>query len=136
MTSPSIIPICPSYERSVHPPVTPSVMRQSATPPISPVKRPSDCLSPSDHLYTILTCPSGCPTLSDCTSTIYTHPSDHPPLSHSRYDTPISLSACPSPPDCLTATPTHPPIPPSSPMIHSTQDSIHSLAVVNGSIHT
>ena len=106
--------------------------RQSATPPIHLAKRPSDHPSPSDRLYTILTCLSGCPTSSDCTSTIYTHPSDHLPLSHRLYNTPISLSACPSPPDCLTTTTTCLPIRLSSPMIHSTQDSIHSLAVVNG----
>ena len=106
--------------------------RQSATPPVSPAKHPSDRPSPSDRLYTILPHPSGCPTLSDHTSTICTSPSDHLPLSHHLYDTPISPSACPSPPDCLTATTTHQPIRPSSPTIHRTQDSIHSLAVVNG----
>ena len=87
---------------------------QSTTPPISPVKHPSDCPSLSDHLYSILPHPSGCPTSSDHTSNIYTRPSDHPP------------------PNCLTTTTTRPPILPSSPTIHSTQDSIHSLAVVNG----
>ena len=70
--------------------------------------------------------------MSDRTSTIYTHPSAHPPPSHRLYDTPISLSACPSPSDCLTATTTRLPICLSSHMIHHTQDSIHSLAVVNG----
>ena len=123
--------------------------RQSTTPPVSPAKYPSDRPSPSDRLYTILPHLSGCPTSSDCTSTIYTSlsdhlppspclydtptsPSDHPPLSHHLYDTPISPSACPSSPDCLTTTTTRPPIRPSSPTIHCTQDSIHSLAVVNG----
>ena len=130
--SPSIIPVHPSYEQSVHPPITLSRTHQSGTPPISPAKCPSDSPSLSNCLYTILPRPSGCPTLSDHTSTIYTSPSDHPPLSHCLYDTPISLSACPSPADCLTATMTHPPIHPSSPTIHHTQDSIQSLAVVNG----
>ena len=67
-----------------------------------------------------------------CQSTIYTHPSAHPPPSHHLYDTPISPSACPPTTDCLTTTKSHPPIRPSSPAIHSTHDSIHSLAVVNG----
>ena len=105
----SIIPVSPSYAQSVYPPVT-----------------------PSDHLYTILPCLSGCPTSSDHTSTIYTSPSDHLPLSHHLYNAPISPSASLSPADCLTATMTHPPIRPSSPTIHRTQDSIQSLAVVNG----
>ena len=126
--SPSVIPAHLSYGQSVHPPITLSMTRQSATPPVSPAKRQSDCPSLSDCLYTILPCPSGCPT----SSTIYTHPSPHPPPSHHLYDTPISPSACPSPPDCLTATMTCPPVCLSCPTIHSTQDSIHSLAVVNG----
>ena len=130
--SPSVIPVHPSYEWSVHPPITPSVTRQSATPPVSPAKHLSDCPSLSDHLNTILTRLSGCPTLPDHTSTIYTSPSNHPPPSHHLYDTPISPSACPSPPKCLTATMTRPPVRPSFPTLHSTQDSIHSLAVVNG----
>ena len=138
-------PCPPSYEQSVHPPVTLSMTRQSATPPISPVNH----LSPSDHLYTILPCLSGCPTLSDHTSTKYTSSSDRPslpdhlydlqpslsdhlPLSHCLYDAPISLSACPSPSDHLTATMTRPPVRLSSHMIHCTQDSSQSLAVVNG----
>ena len=58
--------------------------------------------------------------------------SDHPPPSHRLYDATISLSACLSPAVCLTSTTTHLPICPSSPTIHRTQDSIHSLAVVNG----
>ena len=106
--------------------------RQSATLPVSPVKRPSDHPSLPDCLYIILPHPSGCPTSSDRTSTIFTSPSDHPPPSHHLYDTPISLSPCLSPADCLTATMTHPPIRPSSPTIHHAQDSFHSLAVVNG----
>ena len=112
--SPSVIPTHLSYKQSVHPPVTLSMTRQSATQPISPAKHPSDCPSPSDHPYSILPHPSGCPTSSDRTSIIYSCPSDHPP------------------PDCLTATTTRPPIHPSSPTIHSTQDSIQSLAVLNG----
>ena len=122
--------------------------RQSATPPVSLAKHQSNRPSPSDHLYTILPHLSGCP-MSAHTSNIYpspsdhlplshclydtpTSPSDHPPLSHCLYDTTISLSACLSPADCLTATMTRPPVCPSSPMIHRTQDSLHSLAVMNG----
>ena len=147
--SPSVIPARPSYEPSIPPPVTPSMTRQYATPPICPVKRQSDCLSPSDRLYTIVSHPSCCPTSSDHTSTINTspsdrlspsdclptilpHPSDYLPPSHHLYDTPISPSACPSPSDCLTATTTRPPVCPFSPMIHRTQDSSQSLAVVTG----
>ena len=147
--SPSVIPAHPSSEQSVHPPVTPSMTRQSATPPVSPAKCQSDHPSPSNHLYTIIPRPSGCPPSSAHTSTIYTspsnhlslsdrlhtiltRPSDHPPPSHRLYDAPISPSACLSPADCLTATMTHPPIHPSSHTNHSTQDSIHSLAVMNG----
>ena len=116
MASPSVISVCPSYNQSVHPPVNLSMAHQSATPPISPVLRPSDCLSLSDHLYTILPRPSGCRTSSDHTSTIYTGPSDclsqpdhlynipphlsdHLPPSHRLFDGPISPSACPSPAD-------------------------------------
>ena len=132
MASLSVVPTHPSYEQSVHPPVTPSMTRQSITPPVSPVKRLSDRPSPSDRLYTILPHPSGCPTSSDHTSTTYTSPSDHLPLSHHLYNAPISLSACPSPADCLTATTTPLTIHPSFPTIHHTQDSIHSLAIVNG----
>ena len=88
--------------------------RQSATP-LSLTKRQSDRPSPSDHLHTILP-----------------RPSDHLPPSHRLYDAPISPSACPSLAVCLTSTMTHPPKRPSSHTIHRTQDSIHSLAVVNG----
>ena len=129
--SPSVLPAHPSFNQSIHPPVHLSLTRQSAIPPVSPAKRPSDRPSPSDCLYTILPRPSGCPTSSDCTSTISTCPSDHPPLSHCLYDTPIHTSVCPSPPDCLTTITTRLPGCPSSPTIHSTQDSIHSLEVVN-----
>ena len=147
--SPSVISIHPSYNLSVHPPITSSMTRQSATPPISPAICPSDCPSPSNHLYSILPRSSGCPTLSDHTSTIYTHlsdhlsipdhlydkpphPSDHPPPSHHLYNTPISPSACPSPAACLTATMTRLPVCMSSHMIHHTQDLGQSLAVMNG----
>ena len=126
MASPSVIPTGLSYEQSVHPPVTPSMTRQSTTPPVSPAKRLSDCPSLSDCLYTILPRLSGCPTSSDCTSTIYTSLSDHPPPSHHLYDAPLSPSACPSPANCLTATTTCPPVRLSSPTIHCTQDSIHT----------
>ena len=121
----------------------------SATPPVSPAKRPSDRPSPSNRLYTILprpsdhpqpshrlydnpTCPSDNPQPSHHLYDNPTRPSDHLPLSHRLYDTPLSPSACPSPGDCLTATTTRLPIRPSSPTIHRTQDSIQSLAVVNG----
>ena len=66
--SPSVIPAHPSYEPSIHPPVTLSMTRQSATPPVSPVQRPSDHPSLSDRLYTILPRHSDCPTSSDHTS--------------------------------------------------------------------
>ena len=132
IASPSVIPVLPSYEQSVHPPVTPSVTCQSATPPISPAKRLSDHPSLSDCLYTIFTCPSGCSSSSDHTSTIYTRPTAHPPPSYCLYNTPISPSVCLSTTDCLTTTTSCPPVRPSSHMIQSTQDSIHSLVVVNG----
>ena len=122
--------------------------RPSATPPVSHVQCPSDRLSPSDRLYTILPRLSGCPTshrLHDTPTSPSDHPppsqrlydtptcpSDHPPPSHRLYDTPISPSACPSPADCLTATTTRPPVRPSFPTIHHTHDSPHSQAVVNG----
>ena len=146
--SPSVIPARPSHEPSVHPPVTPSMTRPSATPPVSHAQRPSDRPSPSDRLYTILPRLSGCPTsprLHDTPTSpsdhpppsqrLYdnpTRPSDHLPPSHHLYATPISPSACPSPADCLTATTTRPPVRPSFPTIHHTHDSNHSLAVVHG----
>ena len=144
----SVIPAHPSHKPSVHPPVTPSMTRPSDTPPVSLAQRQSDRPSPSDCLYTILPRLSGCPTshpLHDTPTSpsdhpqpshrLYdttTRPSDHPPPSHCLYDTPISPSACPSPADCLTATTTCLPVCPSFPTIHSTHDSRHSLAVVNG----
>ena len=114
---------------------------QSCNPSI----RQSVSIRPSVHLP----CPSGCPSSSDHSSTIYTSPSDCPsppnylyaqPLSVSDllsthdhlYDNPPSLSACPSPSDSLTTTTTHPTVFPSSHMIHHTQDSSQSRAVVNG----
>ena len=124
MASPFIITICMSYAQSI---------QQSVTLPVSPVTCPSDCPSPSNHLHTILPRPSGCPTSSDCPSTVSTSPSAHPSLPDSLYDEPTSPSACPSPSDSLTATMTHPTICPSSHMIHHTQDSSQSLAVVNWS---
>ena len=146
--SPSVIPARPSSEPSVHPPVTPSKTRPSATPPVSHAQRPSDRPSPFDRLYTILPCLSGCPTSHHLQETptspsdhpppsqrLYdtpTRPSDHPPPSHRLYDTSISTSACPSPADCLTATTTRPPVHLSFPTIHHTHDSHHTLAVVNG----
>ena len=126
----SVISACLSYEPSVHPPDTPSMTRQSATPPISPAKCPSDRQPMSDHLYTVLPRLSGCPTSPHLHDTP-TSPSDHPPTSHHLYDTPISPSTCPSPADCLTATTTRPPVRPSFPTIHQTHGSSQSLAVVN-----
>ena len=129
--SPSVIPARPSHEPSVHPPVTPSMTRPSATPPVSLAQRQSDRPSLSDRLYTILPHLSGCPTshhLHDTPTSL----SDHLPPSHHLYDTPISPSACPSPADCLTTTTTRPPVRPSFPTIHHIHDSSQSLAVVNG----
>ena len=85
--SPSVIPALLSSEPSIHPHVTLSMTRPSATPPVSLAQRQSDCPSLSDHLYTILPRPSDCPTPSDPTSTyrLYdtpTSPSDHPQPSH------------------------------------------------------
>ena len=144
----SVIPARPSYEPSVPPPVTTSMTRPSATPPVNLAQHQSDRPSPSDRLYTILPRLSGCPTshrLHDTPTSPSDHPppshrlydtptslSDHPPPSHRLYDTPISPPACPSPADCLTATTTRPPIHPSFHTIHHTHDSSHSLAVVNG----
>ena len=106
--SPSVIPARPSYEPSVHPPVTLSMTRQSATPPVSLAHRQSDRPSPSDRLYTILPHPSSCPTPSDPTSTTPTSPSDHPQPSYHLYDTPTSPSDHPETSHHLYDTPTHP----------------------------
>ena len=146
--SPSVIPTRPSPEPSVHPPVTQSTTRPSATPPVSHAQRPSAPPTPSHRLYTILPRLSGCPPshrLHDTPTSPSDHPppsqrlydtptclSDHPPPSHRLYDTPISSSACPSPADCLTATTTRPPVRPSFPTIHHTHDLNYTLAVVNG----
>ena len=148
-SSPSVIPIHLLHDQSIHHPINSSMTCQSVTPPISPAIHPSDSLSASDHLYTILPCPSGCPSSSDCSSTIYTSPSDHPSLPDHLYDQPLgpsdlpsmhdhlyddppSPSVCLSPSDHLTTTMTHPTIRPSSHTIHCTQDSSQSLAVMNG----
>ena len=93
---------------------------------------PSDHPPPSHHLYDTPTSPSDHPPPSHCLYDTPTSPSDHPPPSHRLYDAPISPSACPSPTDRLPATTTHPPVRQSSPTIHRTHDSLHSLAVVNG----
>ena len=125
--NPSVIPARLSYEPSVHPPVTLSMTRQSATPPVSlvqhqsdrpspsdhlhtirPAKRPSDRPSLSDRLYTILPRPSDCPTLSDPTSTTPTSLSDHLQPSYCLYDTPTSPSDHPQPSHHLYDTPTRP----------------------------
>ena len=147
--SPSVTPACPSHQPSVHHPVNPSTTRQSSTPPVSPVQRPSDRPSPTDRLYTILCSPSVHPPPSHRLYDTPISPSDHPPPSHRLYgtptspsdhpqpsprlyDPPTSPSACPSPDDRLSAATTRPPIRPSFPTIHHTHDSVHSLAVVNG----
>ena len=85
--SPSVIPACPSHKPSVHPPVTPSMTRLSATPPVSLPQRQLDRPSPSDRLYTILPRLSGCP-MSHRLHDTPTSPSDHPPPSQRLYDTP------------------------------------------------
>ena len=82
--SPSVIPARPSHEPSVHPPVTPSMTRPSATPPVSLAPHQSDRPSPSDRLYTILPRLSGCPTSHHLYDT---SPSDHPSPSQGLYDT-------------------------------------------------
>ena len=122
-TSPSVIPARPSHEPSVHPPVTPSMTRLSATPPVSLAQRPSDRPSPSDCLYTILPRLSGCPTshrLHDTPTSL----SDHPPPSHRLHDTPTSPSDHPPPSHRLHDTPTSPSdhLPPSH-RLHNTPTS-------------
>ena len=149
-TSPSVIPVCLSYNQSVHHPVNSSLTHQSVTPPISPTICPSDHLSLHDCLYDKPISLSDHPSPPDC---LYDTPlslSDHlslhnclydQPLSLSDllsphnhlYDDPTSLSTCPSLSDCLTTTTTCPTIFPSSTMIQRTQDSSQSLAVMNGS---
>ena len=105
--SPSVIPARLSPEPSVHPPVTTSMIRPSATPPVSHVKRPSDRPSPSDRLYTILPRLSGCPSSQRLYDTP-TSPSDHPPPSHRLYDTPTCPSDHPPPSQRLYDNPTRP----------------------------
>ena len=90
--SPSIIPARPSHEPSVHPTVTPSMTRPSATPPVSH----------ADRLYTILPRLSGCPTSPRLHDTP-TRPSDHPPPSHRLYDTPTTIRHRPN--VCTTTPP-------------------------------
>ena len=105
--SPSVIPAHPSHAPSVHPPVTPSMTRPSASPPVSHAQGPSDRPPPSDGLYTILPRLSGCPPSPHLHDTP-TRPSDHPPPSHRLYDTPTSPSDHPPPSHRLYDTPTSP----------------------------
>ena len=133
LASPSVIPIHLSYDQSIQHPINSSMTHQSVTPPISPVLCPSDHPSLSNCLYNILPCPSDRTSLPDH---LYDKPlslSNHLSLPDRLYNQPPSLSACLSLSDSLTATMTHPTICPSSHMIHHTQDSSQSLAVVNGS---
>ena len=148
LASPSIIPVCPSYDLSIHHPVTSSMTHQSITPPISPKIHPSDCPTSSDHYSTIYTSLSdhlSCDSLYDAptSSSSCLSPSNHLydaptspsaclPLPDRLYDPPISLLACLSPSNCLTTTTTRLPICPSSHTIHCTQDSSQSLAVMSG----
>ena len=76
VTSPSVIPPAPTVCLST----------------VSPANCPSDRLSLSNHLYTILPHPSGCPTLSDRTSIIYTSSSNRPSLPNHLYNIQPSLS--------------------------------------------
>ena len=114
--SPSVIPAHPSYEPYVHPPVTPSMTRQFATPPVSLATRQSDRPSPNDRLHTIRPAqrPSDHPSPSDHLYTILPRPSDHPPLSYRLYNTPTSPSDHPQPSYRLYGNPTcpsdHPPL--------------------------
>ena len=123
-SSPPVHHIRPPSRHSVHdssvrhPPPPPP--RQSCTTSVRPsvivrpsahhcpAKRLSDCLSPSNCLYTILPHPSDCPTLSDPTPTTPTSPSDHPQPSYHLYDTPTSPSDHLQPSHRLYDTPTHP----------------------------
>ena len=72
--SPSVFPTHPSYEPSVHLPVTPPMTRQSATPPVSLAKRPSDHPPPSHRLYDATISPSACPSPAVCLTSTMTHP--------------------------------------------------------------
>ena len=111
----SIIPVHLSYAQSIHHPINSSLTHQSVTPPVSPVIHPSDHLSQSDHLHTILQCPPCCPSSSDCSSTIYTSPSDHLSPPNHLYDKPISPSDHLSLPNCRYNTPLSPSDHPSLP---------------------
>ena len=105
----------------------------SVTPPICPAISPSDHLSTSNHLYTILPCPSDHLSMSDCLSAIFTSPSDHLSLPDHLYNNSQHLSVCPSPSNHLTTTTTCLSVHQSS--THMTQhmhDSSQSLAVMNG----
>ena len=93
---------------------------------------PSDHPRPYHRLYNTPTSPSDHPPLSHRLYDTPTSPSNHPPPSHRLYNAPISLSACPSPADRLPTTMTRLPVRLSSPTIHRTHNSLHSLAVVNG----
>ena len=100
--SPSVIPICLSYDQSVCHPIDTSICHphhQSCDPSSSTIFTSlSECLSPPAHLY----------------------------------DASQSPSACLSPSDSLTATTTCLTACPSSNTIQCTQDSSLSLAVMNG----
>ena len=137
------LPVSPTKRQSDHPNPPPSdclytiLTHPSGCPPSSDrttttYTSPSDHPPPSHHLYDTPTSPSDHPPPSHRLYDTPTSPSDHPPPSHRLYDTPLSLSACLSHNDCLTATMIRPPVRPSFPTIHSIDDSIHSLAVVNG----
>ena len=135
MASPSIIPVHPSYDLSIHHPVNSSMTCPSVTPPISPTICLSDCPTSSDRsstIYTSLSDNLSCPSPSDSLYDKPTSPSACPSPPDRLYNEPPSRSACPSLSDSLTTTTTHPTICPSLHTIHRTQDSIQSLAVMNG----
>ena len=142
--SPSVIPsvhvaTSPSVNPSVCHMTSPSVILSilhsthlSVTPPIHPPISPSDHLSNSDHLYTLLPCLSDCPPSSAHSSAIVTSLLDHPSPPDHLYNNSQSPSACLSPVGSLTETMTHMTAYPSSNMIQCMQDSSQSLAVMNG----
>ena len=115
--SPSVIPVCPSHDLTIHHPINSSLTHLSVSPDhlYDEPTSPSACLSLPDRLYDKPTSPSTCPSLPDC-----------------LYNEPTSPSACPSQSDRLTATMTRPAIHPSTHPIHCTPDSSQSLSVVNG----
>ena len=131
LASLSVIPIHQSYDHSVQHPNNSSMTCPSVTPPISPALHPLDCPSPCDHLYPILPCPSDHQSPPDHLYDKPISPSNHLSLPDHLYDKPPSSSACLSLSDSLTATMTCPTVHPSSHMIHHTQDSSQSLAVMN-----